>query len=271
MSNYKNGRMPKSKYTSLIENGCIKEKSCHKKQSTFISRFHHGLKYSRDSEGNVLCAGCKLLLIPKNVSDEVFGQYVSKIHKTGGCHNCCYDCEFSSFCNKCALNWISESGSGSYVATCPYSFLEQIKDNSYNGGRYSKLDVEQHECLKEVFGSDIKYNNSLCGMFIDPGFLMELYRENNYREKFRLYKNVVKNLLRDLPSYDINLEQEDYSNFYVTKEKVRAKFNELQNDKTKVSTTQTELEKPRPEMKGPSTHYFASLFDAIESVKKKNV
>ena len=89
MSNYKNGRMPKSKYTSLIENGCIKEKSCHKKQSTFISRFRHGLKYSRDSEGNVLCAGCKLLLIPKNVSDEVFGQYVSKIHKTGGCHNCC--------------------------------------------------------------------------------------------------------------------------------------------------------------------------------------
>lgn len=267
MSNYKNGRMPKNKYVSLVENGCIKEKSCHKKQSTNISRFHHGLKYSRDIEGNVLCAGCKMLLIPKNVSNDVFSQYVSKIYKTGGCHNCCYDCEFSSFCNKCALNWVSKSG-GSYVATCPYSFLEQIKNNSYGGGKYSRLDEEQHKCLKEVFSSDIKYNNSLCGMFVDPGFLMELYKENNYKKNFCLYKNTVKELLSKLPVYDPSLEQEDYSEFYITIDKVRKKFFEHCNDNKTVSVKKVEDIKTRPEMKGPVAPSFASLFDTINAIKK---
>jgi len=266
MSNYKNGRMPKSKYINLIENGCIKEKACHKKKSTLVSRFNHGLKYSRDKEGNVLCAGCKILLIPKNVSDSVFGEYISKIYKTGGCHNCCYDCEFSYFCNKCAFNWVSKSGY--YVATCPYSFLEQIKDNSYSCGRYSKLDEMKHKCLKEVFATDIKYNNSLYGMFVDSDFLMELYEEKDYKKNFSLYKNVVKSILSDLPIYNPDLEQEDYSEFYITRDKVRNKFFEIRDSKKKIQEKQSDKVITRPEMKGPTAPSFISLFNTIDAVKK---
>ena len=288
MSNYKNGRMPKNKYLNLIENGYIKEKSCHKKQSTVVSRFNHGLKCSRDAEGNVLCAGCKLLLIPKNQSDDVYGKYVSKIINTGGCYNCCYDCEFSSFCNKCALNWVNKHGN--YVSTCPYSFLEQIKDNSYTRGRYSRIDKDHYECLKEVFKNDLKYNNSFCGMFIDPYFLMELYKENNYKDNFRLYKNVVKNILSELPIYDtvLDLEKENYNEFYITSEKVQNKFFEIRDSRQKKSIKKLDekldikldekldikldekLDKvnPRPEMKGPLVPSFASLFNTINTAKK---
>jgi len=268
MSNYKNGRMPKSKYAHLLENGCIKEKSCHKKQHRFVSRFSHGLKYSRDTHGNVLCAGCKILLIPANVSDEVFGKYVTKIHKTGGCHNCCYDCEFSSFCNKCALNWASYSGN--YVATCPYSFLEQVKNNSYGGGRHSKFSKEEHDCFKDLFSADIKYNNSLCGMFVDPEFLLKLHRENKCAENFRLYKTVVKNILSSLSQCDSNCEKDDYCDFYITKEKLRDEFykkdgavlqkpviSQYPNDSLSLGNI------TRPEMKGPSSVNLSALLSSI--------
>ena len=263
MSNFKNGRMPKSRYDKLVENGCIKEKSSHKKHSTFVSRFHHGLRCSRDADGNVLCAGCKTLLVPKNVTDTVFGEYVTKIYKMGGCHNCCYDCEFSSFCNKCSLNWVTRSGS--YVATCPFSFLEQVKNNSYNGGRHSRFTDTESACFKEVFKDDIKYNNSLCGMFIDSEFLLELYEKERNNSKFTLYKRVIKSLLSNLPAFDPELEQEDYKEFYLTKESVRKAFYSECNKNNK----SPECSK-RPEMNGPNIDTLKAAF--LQScLCKKNI
>ena len=36
----------------------------------YICKFNNGLKCSRDSEDNVLCAVCKILLVPKKLSDD---------------------------------------------------------------------------------------------------------------------------------------------------------------------------------------------------------
>jgi len=126
----------------------------------------------------------------------------------------------------------------------------------------------KHKCLKEVFATDIKYNNSLCGMFVDSDFLMELYKEKDYKKNFSLYKNVVKSILSDLPIYNPDLEQEDYSEFYITRDKVRNKFFEIRDSKKKIQEKQSDKVITRPEMKGPTAPSFISLFNTIDAVKK---
>ncbi len=47
------------------------------------------------------------MLVPNSVHKDDFQDYIDKVYLMGGVHNCCYDCEFSWYCNKCVFTWTS--------------------------------------------------------------------------------------------------------------------------------------------------------------------
>ena len=185
------------------------ENFCHKKKRGF--RRNSDLRCSRDKEGNIYCGTCKILLVPKNMEydDDIFNEYVNKVARSGGSYNCCYDCGFEWFCNKCSINF------GGFI-TCPNTFFKKVKNNDYKGGRYSTFSEIEYNCLREYFKKDIKFNIIKKGHYIDMEFLIELYKKDNYQKHFEFYRKAVKNVSKTIKKTDTTLNLEDmYMDYYV--------------------------------------------------------
>jgi len=266
MSNYKNGRLSKYEYLNLIEKEGRLTKSCHKKKNYSISKFDNGLKYSRDNEGNLLCAGCKVILAPKNISNEDLNERIDKLIKMGGCYNCCYDCEFSSYCNKCAFTHLNSKGY--YFSTCYHSFIKQVKNNNYKSGRYSQFTDLEHKCLQDFCRNHIKHNGNMYGNFVDMDFLLDLYKDNTSNKEFQIYRKVVKNIVSNLTFCDTSIEPTNYDCYNITKEKVYKQYYDLQENKNELCKDTIENSNThRQEMKGPSSENFKSLENLINMLK----
>jgi hypothetical protein len=90
------------------------------------------------------CAICKLYL---GTTDEI-------CDKTEV--NCCYDCIFNSYCEKCCFTWIHDNGNRIF-RTCGIGFMKQLLHRRYRGGRYSSINNEKMDVLRIRFKNDMKY------------------------------------------------------------------------------------------------------------------
>lgn len=274
MSNYKNGRIPKTEYLIKMGN---REKSCHKKKMRKISKFNNGLVSSKDREGNLCCAGCKMILIPKNVSGKEYNTRIIRLYKMGGCYNCCYDCEFSSYCNKCVFTYLQSGDSENYFPSCPHSFIKQVKNNNYGAGKYSKFGELDYECFSIFYRNDIHYGGNLYGQFVDLEFLLHLYEEDEYAETFKYYRQAVKSVVKNLVTCDTSLETTDYEDYNITREKVYKKYKELDkkvvvtnsrsNDVNIVVVPEATIPAARPEMKGVANINIGLLESIIRNLR----
>ena len=180
-------------YTRSIirPNGSItadRNKSNHKKKNG------PELICSRDKDGNVLCAGCKMLLISKDVTDDnLFDKMISNLLTMGGIYNCCYDCGFSWYCNKCCFITIHET---KYFKTCGNSMMKQLLDQKYGGGRHSTSKNENYWThLRKFFAKDMKYGlhkNSLIGKVAHVEKIIEIYDGPNPEKNIKMYKENIK-------------------------------------------------------------------------------
>jgi len=202
-------RLPKKEYLLKIANR-KSENFCHKKKLGFNYAAHDNLYHSKDKEGNILCGICRILLVPKNISykDDEFKKYINKIVSAGGEYNCCYDCNFRWFCNKCSLNYNG-------FRSCSNTFMLRLQNNNYRRGRYI-LSENEHECLKEYFKNNVKYNSIIKGHYIDIFFMEKLYEKDNYQKHFEFYRKAVKNVSKTIKKTDTTLNLEDmYMDYYV--------------------------------------------------------
>lgn len=228
MSGYKNGRLPKSAYLAQLAER-KSEKSCHKKKIGIESCMNNGLLCSRDKQKNVLCAGCKILLIPNTASDEEFDKKVKILINSGGVFNCCYDCEFSWYCNKCCFVWYN---SYNYASTCFHTFIRKVKDNDYGGGRYSKFTDEELACLRAFFANDIKYSSTPRPMLVDAKFLIELYNKPDREKHFQYYRKAVRKAYSKIQTCNMSLEtksDEDYEPYLITIDDIYDEYEQLVN------------------------------------------
>ena len=146
----------------------------------------------------------------KNISykDDEFKKYINKIVSAGGEYNCCYDCNFRWFCNKCILNYNG-------FRSCSNTFMLRLQNNNYRRGRYI-LSENEHECLKEYFKNNVKYNSIIKGHYIDIFFMEKLYEKDNYQKHFEFYRKAVKNVSKTIKKTDTTLNLEDmYMDYYV--------------------------------------------------------
>ncbi len=217
MSNYKNGRLSKTAYQNMLSQK-KSEKSCHKKK----------LGPPEDKCEDIICGGCKILLIPDpdKISKEEFNNYYSRLESMVGTHNCCYDCKFNSYCNKCVFTWNNyiQIFSDEYTGfkTCPNTFIKTLKNFDYGSGRYSTVKLEEKKALREYFDKELKSNNNLRGQFVDSAFILNIYKENEenkfYLKCFQYYKLAVKNIRKSIRKTDtkiIGLEPDQYKEFNI--------------------------------------------------------
>lgn len=250
MSGYKNGRLSKKDYLAMLVNDRKSEKSCHKKKngpnfslnngSNFSlnsgSNFsmNNGLRCSRDQKNNIYCAVCKILLIPNNTQVDSFQQKVESFKNITGVDNCCYDCGFSWFCNKCSF-MLYRKNTG-YFPTCFQTFALKLKDNNYNRGRYSNFDDETWKCLREFFEYELKHNRAPKGMLVDKDFLLEIYKQPNYKVKFGHYRNAIKNVYAKLKKCDLSIyidSIEKASEYRPTIENIKEEYEKILLSKIK--------------------------------------
>ena len=196
MSKYKSYRVSKIVYKRIID----KRKS--------------ELSCSRDKEGNILCAGCKMLLISHDVKDEnELQKMIIKILDMGGINNCCYDCEFSWYCNKCCFVLLFENR---IHVSCGNSMMKQLLDSNYDRGKYSSL--KNNECmtyLRKYFEKDIKrglFLHSLKGKFADIDKIIEIYKEVNTEKNMKIYKEKITTFRKKMLKLDMNIVDELYEN-----------------------------------------------------------
>ncbi len=262
MSNYKNGRLPKTAYQQLLSKR-KSEKSCHKKKLGPKSDDSE-LKFSRDKENNVRCAGCKMILIPKTVPKTEFNNYINRLQLMGGSFNCCYDCKFSWYCNKCTFTWTnSKKIYGRYTGfkTCPNTFIETLKNFNYGGGRYSTLELEEKKVLREYFDLELKLNRSLRGQYVDAAFIVEIFNSNQknnfYLKCFKYYKQAVRKIIAKIKRTDTSitgLTSGEYDKFIAYHDDIEDEYNKIlksahpnlfeDSDETEESeyTTESEVE-----------------------------
>lgn len=224
MSGYKNGRLPKKECKAMLENDRKSEKSCHKKKNGPNYSMNNGLVCSRDKDKNVYCAKCKILLIPNNVSLDVFRDKSFTLMNIYGVVNCCYDCGFSWFCNKCSFMLYREAYG--YFPTCFNTFALKLVNNDYNRGRYSKFSDEEWNCLREFFHGELKYKRSPKGMLVDLDFLMELIKEADYKRRFKYYRDAINNVYAKLKPCDLTnkITMEEAQKYRPTVEKVKEEY-----------------------------------------------
>lgn len=164
-----------------------------------------------------------MILIPKTVSKTEFNVYINRLELMGGNFNCCYDCKFSWYCNKCTFTWTNSNkffGRYKGFKTCPNTFIKTLKNFDYGGGRCSTLELDEKKVLREYFDKEFKFNRSLRGQYVDSGFLVEIFNENQknnfYLKCFQYYKQAVKNIMSKIKRTNTsitNLSENEYDQF----------------------------------------------------------
>jgi hypothetical protein len=109
-----------------------------------------------------------MLLIPKEITNNTkFSGMVDKFELMSGVSNCCYDCYFSWYCNKCCFTWIGIDGRE--YKTCGNTFMKRLLHPKHGGGRYSASGTQDSEYwiyLRKFFANDMKYglrrNSLIC-------------------------------------------------------------------------------------------------------------
>lgn len=220
MSTYKTHRLPKKDY----ENSIAMRKSdrpCHKKKNGLP---RPNLVCSRDREGNIFCANCKMLLIPKNVSNEEFEILLNKFEKMGGVSNCCYDCEFDWYCNKCCFTYISEIYTPTifgitvkqYVfRSCSKTMMMQLSKTNHGGGRYSGLKNDHVEYLRKFFANELKHGHpksALTGRVVNMQKIIETYNHPDHKKNIKIYKDNTKMFHKKMLRLNMNLSDELLNN-----------------------------------------------------------
>ena len=197
MSDFKNRRLSKIEYQNDLSkrNG---DKSCHKKKD---GPLRPDLVCSRDREGNILCAGCRELIIPCDITGDEFSAILYQFESTGGVSNCCYDCKFSWYCSKCCFVTIFEEGKS--FSTCGSAMMEQLLNPDHGSGRFSSERNEKYWLyLRRFFEKDMKYGhyqNPLKGKTVDIKKLIEIYEGPNADPK-----REIKEYKVDMKKYRVN-------------------------------------------------------------------
>jgi hypothetical protein len=198
-SKFKPGRLPKNEY-DMISTQRKSEQSCHKKKNGVQKST--GLVYSRDEFGNVLCAGCLKVIIPKKsvTNDDIFYDMIDEFEKDGGISNCCYDCEFSWYCNKCSLITIY---SNTKRITCGKSLMRQLLKPEYGAGKFSfDREADYWVYLRKFFEKDMKHKNSLKGKIVDVETIRKIYNDPNAERVIVMYKSHIKKSRKEMTSLD---------------------------------------------------------------------
>jgi hypothetical protein len=227
MRRFKSCRLPKREYTKK-EKERKGEKFCHKKKNGVSTK----LKIiSIDDNGNKICANCKMVLISKDITDESeFNTQIRKLELMGGVWNCCYDCNFSWYCNKCCFTIIYKT---SRFRTCGNAFMKQLLKPNYLSGRYSSGKNEEHWTYsRKFFETEIKYGlrkNSLVGAIANVEKIIKYYRKPDSKNRIRKYKNQIKKYKQEVILLDMNepielLEDEKYREKYYYYEKGEMKI-----------------------------------------------
>lgn len=201
----KTGRLSKRDYECLLSQR-TSERSCHKSQLQGEQIPNNGLVCSRDKEQNVLCAGCNLILISKEVKDlDEFESLTDNIEAEGGVINCCYDCKFSWYCGRCSFILIREDGEN--FITCGVGLIRQLVD-SMHGGRYDGLSSEDyHTHLQKFYASELKYYKrgypiTLRGAIFDVRKVKEIYNKPNSDLIVAEYKRYIRRCRLTSTSHD---------------------------------------------------------------------
>lgn len=162
---------------------------------------------SRDKDGNVLCAGCLMLLISKDVTDNnVREKMINKLATMGGVYNCCYDCGFSWYCNKCCFTIIYSKTS--YFKTCGNTMMKQLLNQKYGRGRYSMSKNEDYWVyLRKFFEEEMKdglRENSLIGQIADVEKIREIYDGEDPEKNIQIYKENIKRYRNEMIPLDLS-------------------------------------------------------------------
>jgi hypothetical protein len=189
-----------------------------------MSNYKSGLICSRDIDGNIFCAGCKMLISKDIADDEEYDEMVNKFEIMGGIQNCCYDCNFSWYCNKCCFKTILKLNKEKRIfKTCGNAMMKQLLDPKYGHGRYSTSKNEDYwRYLRKFFAKDMKYGlheNSLRGGVANVEKIIKIYdgpdsekNINKYKQNIKKYSNKMKKLDMDL-SIELLTNGKHYTNF----------------------------------------------------------
>jgi hypothetical protein len=155
---------------------------------------------SRDKDGNIYCAGCKTLIISKDITnDDEFSELEYKFEKKGGVVNCCYDCKFNWYCNNCSFITVFETHS---FNSCGNTMMKQLLNPSYGGGRLScTKDEDYWPYLRKFFAKDMKYGkheNPLKGKIADIKKIVEIYKGPNPEKEIDSYRKYIKKNLSEV-------------------------------------------------------------------------
>ena len=201
MSDLKRRRLPKGEYEK-------REKSCHKNKNGLAPwHFYAGFHCSRDKKENVYCVGCKTLIIPCDTPD--FGAMATKFEQMGGVVNCCYDCRFSWFCNKCCFTYIFE---GKQFRTCGNTLMAILLNSRYLRGRYSdQRHGDQLILLRRFFAKEMKYglrDNILKGQVVDIDKLRAIYSGPEPEKGAKRYRQEIKEARKKMLPFDMSISEE---------------------------------------------------------------
>ena len=143
MSKSSRGRLSKNDYLKLKEQ--FTSTFCHKSKCIYRPKPMSYISYYSNKDF-IVCVCCGKEMVNKITYS---GRYKSTSE------NCCYDCEFSYFCDKCCFTYTRNYVYEDNFNTCGISFMKQLINPNYGGGRYSDLSIAIIEKLK--FEKDIKY------------------------------------------------------------------------------------------------------------------
>lgn len=132
-----------------------------------------------------------------------------QFEKGGGISNCCYDCGFSWYCNKCSFITIYDTIK---KITCGKSIMQQLLEPQYGRGKFScDRDADYWIYLRNFFEKDMKYGkhaNVLKGGIVDIETIRKIYNSSDINKIALLYKKHIRTCRNEMTSLE-NL----YENF----------------------------------------------------------
>lgn len=139
MSKSSRGRLPKNIYLKLKEQ--FTSSFCHKSKNIKIkNKFISDISYNSNKD-YIVCVCCKKELVNKiDYSEREYSHN----------HNCCYDCDFSYFCNDCCFKFND-------FKCCGISFMKQLIYPDYGGGLHSNLPLDLMNIFRRKLFKEIKY------------------------------------------------------------------------------------------------------------------